>query len=297
MSSVSGSFYDLNQVADLKYGESSTEKARLEKAAKEFETLFVNELLKTARKAEQALSEDSPFNSEETKTFQGMLDQEFALALGRQGTMGIAQMLVQQLSQRQDQAVKGEMIMPERNLSLRAPKAIDRASVQGLDLSQLDSRQARFVNTVALHAKSAAEKLGVPVSHIVAQAALESGWGEHVPQTDSGSSHNLFGIKTGTQWQGEQSVKHTQEFIAGRWVTERASFRAYPSLTEGLNDYAEFIQKPRYAQAIGNPEGYFEALQAGGYATDPDYAEKARRVLTQVQSLLAVTADSKETDA
>lgn len=293
MNSVSGSFYDLNKVSDLKYGDASTETVRLKQAAKEFETLFVNELLKTARKAEQALSEDSPFNSEETKTFQGMLDQEFALALGRQGTMGIADMLVRQFTQRQDQTVKGEMIMPERNLALRAPSVSDAQAVQGLDLTQLDSSQAKFVNTVALHAKGAAKELGVPVSHIVAQAALESGWGKHIPD----SSNNLFGIKTGSSWQGDQTVKETQEFIAGRWITERASFRAYPSLTEGLNDYAQFIQKPRYADAVGNPSGYFEALQEGGYATDPNYAQKARSVLTQVEALLAVTADSKETDA
>lgn len=297
MSTVGGSYYDLNQVTELKYGDSSTEQARLKKVAKEFETLFVNELLKTARKAEQALSEDSPFNSEETKTFQGMLDQEFALALGRQGTMGIADMLVRQFSPREQQAINGEMIMPERNLSLKAITPQQTKAVRGVEISQLDGTKANFVNTVARHARSAAERLGVPVSHIVAQAALESGWGQFVPETDAGSSHNLFGIKTGSQWQGDRAVKDTQEFKGGRFVTERASFRAYPNLTDALNDYAAFIEKPRYQQALNNPEGYFEALQAGGYATDPNYADKARKVLTQVESLLAVTADSKETDA
>lgn len=297
MNQIGGSFYDLNQVTDLKFGDKTTEQARLKQAAKEFETLFVNELLKTARKAEQALSDDSLFNSEETKTFQGMLDQEFALALGRQGTMGIADMLVRQFSPREQQSLKGEMLMPERNIALKpiTPKATQ--SLSGVDLTQLDSRQAQFVNKLALHARGAAEKLGVPVSHIVAQAALESGWGQHVPAAGQASSNNLFGIKSGSAWTGEVAVKETQEFIAGRWVTERAAFRAYPSLTEGLNDYAEFIQRPRYEAALNNPDGYFEALQAGGYATDPEYAKKARDVLTQVEALLVVTTDSKETDA
>ena len=293
-----GAFHDLNQLSELKYGDASTEKDRLEKAAREFETMFVNELFKSARKTQELLAKDNPMHSSEMSTYQGMLDQEMALQMGRQGGMGIADMLVRQFTDRQDSPEPKELRRTPQDFSpLEITKAAPPASMPIMPAARVETsvkpvettpKQENFVNKMAVFAKGAADKLGIPVSHIVAQAALESGWGEHVPASEYGrTSHNYFGIKAQPGWNGEAVVKETQEFKQGLWVTERAAFRAYPGMQQALDDYAQFIQKPRYEAALNNPEGYFEALQDGGYATDPDYAEKARSVLNQVEAILA----------
>lgn len=294
----SGAFHDLNQLADLKYDKSGSEKERLSKVAREFETMFVNELFKSARKTQELLAKDNPLHSSEMSTYQGMLDQEMALQMGRQGGMGIADMLVRQFTDRQDSPEPKELRRTPQDFSpLEITKAPPKPAMAIMPAARVDKeiepvattpKQENFVNKMAAFARSAADKLGVPVSHIVAQAALESGWGEHVPANEYGrSSHNYFGIKAQPSWAGDAVVKETQEFKQGLWVTERAAFRAYPGMQQALNDYADFIQKPRYEAALNNPDGYFEALQDGGYATDPNYAEKARSVLNQVEAILA----------
>ncbi len=299
---VAGGFHDLTSVTELKYGDQSTEKERLHKVAKEFETLFVNEMLKSARKANEVLAEDNPLNSEEVKTFQGMLDNELALSLGRQGKLGIADMLVRQFGGADKEAVPpSEMTQPIRPLTRQ--RSVDDGAINNIDaagrvdIAHLKPEQTQFVKKMAAFAKGAADRLGVPVSHIVAQAVLESGWGQHVPKAqDGGSSYNFFGIKA-SNWDGDKAVINTQEFKQGLWVTEEAAFRAYGGMREALDDYANFIERPRYQDAINNPDGYFEALQQGGYATDPSYADKARSVLTQVQAVLADNSANQETGA
>lgn len=299
---VVGGFYDLNAVTELKFGDSSTETERLQKVAKEFETLFVNEMLKSARKANEVLADDNPLNSEEVKTFQGMLDNELALTLGRQGKLGVADMLVRQFGGEPKTAVPAEqMVQPLRPLARERSVdsgAINQVAQAGrVDLGGVKPEQTQFVKKMAAFAQGAADRLGVPVSHIVAQAALESGWGKHVPKAeDGGSSYNFFGIKAGG-WDGDKAVINTQEYKQGLWVTEQAAFRAYSGMREALNDYASFVERPRYQDAINNPAGYFEALQTAGYATDPSYADKARSVLTQVEKILAVNPGNQETGA
>lgn len=135
-----------------------------------------------------------------------------------------------------------------------------------------------FVRSVWPHAKQAAEALGVPAKALVAQAALETGWGRRLVGTDGGaSSHNLFGIKAGRSWNGRSAEAATHEFVDGTRVNQRARFRAYGSTAESFADYARLLQAPRYAAARGAGEDvgrFASALQTAGYATDPNYAAK-----------------------
>ncbi len=136
-----------------------------------------------------------------------------------------------------------------------------------------------FVRDLWPHAEQAASELGVSAEVIVAQAALETGWGQHSMKKPDGSiAFNLFGIKAGTDWQGQQVSQSTLEYRQGGMQREQASFRAYDSVSEAMQDYVDFVQSsPRYQQALnhqGSDSRYIRGLQQGGYATDPNYADK-----------------------
>ena len=136
-----------------------------------------------------------------------------------------------------------------------------------------------FVRDLWPHAEKAAAQLGVSTEVIVSQAALETGWGRHSMKKPDGSiAFNLFGIKAAADWQGQQVSQSTLEFRQGSMQREQASFRAYDSVAESMQDYVDFVQSsPRYQQALnhqGSDSQYVRGLQRGGYATDPHYADK-----------------------
>ena len=154
---------------------------------------------------------------------------------------------------------------------------IDQSAATAYAASVPDSPEA-FVAELWPHAQRAAAELGVSPKALLAQAALETGWGRHLPKrTDGSSGNNLFGIKRGGSWQGETLGANTREFLAGKQVTERADFRAYSSAAESFQDYVALLKtSPRYANALGieSPREFANALQQAGYATDPRYAAK-----------------------
>ncbi|WP_221794710.1 glucosaminidase domain-containing protein [Oceanobacter mangrovi] len=140
-----------------------------------------------------------------------------------------------------------------------------------------------FVAALYPHAKAVAAELGVDARAIVAQAALETGWGQHMITDEQGrNSFNFFGIKADSRWQGDSVSVMTHEYHQGVRVNESAEFRSYASLEQGLRDYADFLSNSeRYQQAIGQglaADQYGHALQQAGYATDPDYGSKIERI-------------------
>ncbi|MEA2119466.1 flagellar assembly peptidoglycan hydrolase FlgJ [Halovibrio sp. HP20-50] len=149
----------------------------------------------------------------------------------------------------------------------------------------------QFMQTLASPAKAASATTGVPAELILAQAALETGWGRHEIATRSGAnSHNLFGIKAGSQWQGETTDIVTHEYIDGRRTQVVDSFRVYDSYEHAFTDYASLIgNNPRYAGVVDAPTAEHAAreLQRGGYATDPLYADKLVAVMNSIGPLNA----------
>ena len=125
--------------------------------------------------------------------------------------------------------------------------------------------------------------MGIDPAVLVAQSALETGWGKKVIQADQGSSFNLFGIKADGRWDGKAATVSTVEFRDGLAVLEKASFRAYDSLSGSFNDYVDFLKSnPRYQQAldkVSDNKEFLAELQDAGYATDPKYAEKILGIL------------------
>jgi flagellar protein FlgJ len=159
---------------------------------------------------------------------------------------------------------------------------------------------AGFVRAMAPHAAAAAQKLGVSVRALLAQAALETGWGKHLPQRhDGSSSFNLFGIKAGGGWGGDKVSVPTLEYEDGVAVRRRDTFRAYGSPADAFADYARMLtDNPRYAQALGKGEnvaGFAHALSRGGYATDPAYAAKLTAIANSPQMREALASLGTET--
>lgn len=159
----------------------------------------------------------------------------------------------------------------------------------------------QFIKLVWNDAKSAAAELGVQPEVLVAQAALETGWGKYIIQNrDGSSSHNLFNIKADRRWDGETAQKQTSEFVSERKVKQHASFRSYDNYKQSFSDYVRFIkQSARYQNALGyahDGEKFVTELQKAGYATDPRYAEKISNIM-QRESVKNVIASLKTLDA
>ncbi|RAI72722.1 flagellar assembly peptidoglycan hydrolase FlgJ [Pseudomonas fluorescens] len=147
----------------------------------------------------------------------------------------------------------------------------------------------QFVNTMLPMAREAAARIGVDPRYLVAQAALETGWGKSVMRAQDGSSsHNLFGIKAGTSWQGNSARAITSEFRNGQMVKETAEFRSYDSYKDSFHDLVTLLQtNNRYQDVVksaDNPEQFVRELQKAGYATDPDYASKISQIAKQMTS-------------
>ena len=173
-------------------------------------------------------------------------------------------------------------------------QALDRMAQGALDVAGTAAKllpggdPVGFVRALAPHAELAAKKLGVSVRALLAQAALETGWGKHLPSHgDGSSSNNLFGIKAGSSWDVDKVSVPTLEYENGVAVRRRDQFRAYDSPSESFADYASLLaDSPRYAQALGQGEnvaGFARALVHGGYATDPSYVAKITAIANSPQ--------------
>lgn len=292
---MSRSVHDLGSLDTLRAAAKSGDNGALEEAAKQFEAIFVQMLLKSMRKAQEAIADkDSPFNSEQVKFYRDMHDQQLATDLSTNGSIGLANIIVQQMGTNQGvmpaSAVRsnGDLSILNRNQVLNRQKSEDAVFGPYLPDTSNNKRAAfespkDFVESLYPQAIAAAEKLNIHPKALLAQAAVETGWGKYVIHQGNGnSSHNLFGIKADKRWDGEKAVVDTLEYVNQVPEKQQAAFRSYQNYEGSLNDYVEFIQgNPRYRQATEqtqNPDKYFDALQEAGYATDPAYADKVMSV-------------------
>lgn len=148
--------------------------------------------------------------------------------------------------------------------------------------------QQAFVEAMTPLAEGAASQLGVAPEVLVAHAALETGWGQQpIRRADGSDTHNLFGIKAGGAWAGESATSATTEYVADAPVAQQARFRAYASSAQSFQDLAQMLSsQPRYRAALGTGNdamAYGQALQRGGYATDPAYAQKLAQVAAHLK--------------
>ncbi len=298
-------FFDLGDLNTLRQdalksgGDQQASNEALKKAAAQFESIFTQMLMKSMRKANEAMEDkNSPFNSSGVKFFQEMHDQQLSLELSKKGSLGLADLIVKQLSPNVEGYKPSSVLRNNAQLPIqkpvpeqvpefirRQPETVSEvANVKRADEQPRFDSPESFISEMWEHAKTAAQKIGLNPAVMIAQAALETGWGKHViTKQDGSSSLNLFNIKADRSWQGEHAKKMTLEFEKGLPVQKHASFRAYESIKDSVNDYVDFLQSnPRYSQALNKtdkPEKYLDELQQAGYATDPNYAEKIKNVL------------------
>lgn len=378
----SGAYTDLNRLHQLKVGEGRDSEANIRKVAQEFESLFLAEMMKAMRAAGDVLADDNFMNSNESKTYRDMYDQQLSVTLSQGKGMGMADVLTRQLSQAPKPSTANpftqEAIAPvtaaetpaaapvinslqpkinnvsltsqrddtallnQRRLALpataagrslagigaAAQKTLSNGLAQQSNPIRQDWQAARsypapreralevagqattataadlnrkqfaspeeFVATMMPMAEQAAKKLGVDPRYLVAQAALETGWGKSIIRSgEGGSSHNLFGIKA-HGWGGASAKVTTTEFVQGVKVKEKADFRSYDSFEQSFNDYVSFLQSNgRYSQALqatANPDRFVNELQQAGYATDPQYARKISQIAQKMQTYQQVAS-------
>ena len=248
------------------------QRAAIRESARQFEALFMNELLKSMR---EASFKSGLLDSEESNLANDLLDQQWATQMTGM-PRGLSEMIERQLTQQLDAAMQRGA--EPSSLGGAAPVSQGGAGLQP------SAVQKAFVAQHRQAALAVSRESGIPAGFMIGQAAHETGWGRsEIRAADGSNSHNLFGIKATGNWQGKVAEVTTTEYIDGvpRKVTAR--FRAYDSYADAFRDYARLIgNSPRYAQVMENlhsSQAFAQQLQRAGYATDPQYASKLSRVI------------------
>ncbi|MDR4515676.1 flagellar assembly peptidoglycan hydrolase FlgJ [Nitrosomonas sp.] len=334
---------DSKSIDDLHLLSKQDSKKALQEAAKQFEALFLQMLIKSMR---DATLKSGLIDSQQTQFYTEMYDQQLAQTMSSKG-IGLADIMVEQLTRtyntdqnpqqpkyvtehgnadaslirpgktlddRQDALatdqstqlwpnnhVRTEIPVPENITAQQPTSSSDKSALLWPDAHSITDKTPKntvsqpafaasasgktehFINALMPHASNAAETTGIPAHFMLAQAALESGWGKfEIRHPDNSPSHNLFGIKAGTSWKGETVETITTEYINGVPQKMIEKFRAYGSYEEAFRDYANLLSNnPRYADVVNsqNAADFAHGLQRAGYATDPQYADKLLRIL------------------
>ncbi|WP_241984167.1 flagellar assembly peptidoglycan hydrolase FlgJ [Aliidiomarina sedimenti] len=307
----SNSVYDLQQLDDLRQRGLNNDESALRAAAEQFEALFMNMLMKGMRAANKVFEDgENPFSSRDVEFFQDMHDNQLTSELSQQGTLGLAELMVQQLSPTGTADHTPSDLLPAQRFNgsshqtahSQSDEAVPYQDARGTqdELAAANNRRSdnmvladradwrpgnpiEFLETLAPYAKQVSEEAGIAPESVLAQAALETGWGRHVVADDNGSSNNLFNIKADNRWDGDRAQTMTTEYYNGQPQRESAFFRSYQSVADSFHDYVDFLQtNPRYQRAleVGQDAGQFvEELQQAGYATDPSYARKLQTIM------------------
>ena len=336
-------YTDLSGLSALKRDAKTQSPEAVRKVAQQFESIFTKMVLSSMRQANASFG-DQLFGSDQQQFYQGMFDDQLAVEMTKGKGLGLADMLVQQLSrsglvkgaapgdvakgaasagtaaggataggaavrgaQRALSAAPSTAAGTMRFATTRtgATATASNADTASIAAASTDSSSAsttpstssttsstpfwqaaspeEFVQKLWPCAEEAGKALGIDPKHLLAQAALETGWGKSLPcDTDGTSSFNFFGIKAGQSWQGDSVSVKTLEFEGGVPVPKQAKFRSYDSAADSFRDYVEVLRNnPRFAGALntGNDaKAFASALQRGGYATDPRYAMKIETI-------------------
>ncbi len=279
---------DARALAALRNGAARDPKAAIKETAKQFETLFMQQLLKGMREAQSAMS-SGMLTNQGTQLGNDMLDAEYAKKISG-APCGLADVIARQLERQM-----GNVVSPAAAES--GAKPVGAASGSGHSAVPASQRQIDFVQRHTEAARAAEAQTGIPASFMVAQAAHESGWGRHeIKNADGSTSFNVFGIKAGPGWSGRVAEVTTTEVIDGTARKVTAKFRAYDSYEAAFNDYARLMKdSPRYSRVVADAStgatgaaGFAQGLQRAGYATDPAYADKLTRVINTTLRLQRV---------
>jgi flagellar protein FlgJ len=273
-SALQGLNADARSIANLKNQASSDPKSAIRQAAQQFESLFMQELMKSMR---QSTLGTGMLDNEGSKLGTELLDSQLSTKMsGLPG--GLADVIARQLERQMGVPASGQA-SPQAAAAAALRTGADPAQVQkGLNNAQ------SFVKQHQEAARAVEAETGIPAGFLIAQAAHETGWGKRdIRGADGTPSHNLFGIKAGANWKGPVAEITTTEYIGGRPQKVVQKFRAYASYEESFADYAKLMKdNPRYERVLAgaaDAKTFAQGLQRAGYATDPAYADKLTRVI------------------
>jgi flagellar protein FlgJ len=288
---------DAKSLGALKMQAGKSSPAAIKETAKQFESLFMRELMKSMREATMKSGMlDSPGGDLGTD----LLDQQFAVQMSGQPG-GLSDLIAQQLTRQMGNAGAapanpGENVHSPNTVSAqKAPVSTASTSLGSKSTRRPTESQSNFVQKHAQVATEVEKATGIPANFMLGQAGHETGWGKFEIKVKGGaSSHNLFGIKAGPGWTGKTADVTTTEFVNGVAQKRVASFRAYDSYADAFKDYARMIsESPRYAKAreqTGSAQAYASSLQKAGYATDPHYADKLSQAINTTQQIRGAQA-------
>ncbi len=280
-------YTNLNGLAALKKDPSSPQ--AIKAVAQQIDAMFLQMMLKSMRDAGAEVGES---DSNEMGMYQDMFDKQIALNLSQHQGLGLGAQLTRQLAAAAGAApASAAPAAPPTTSGLTtgalpgSSPAVDTEAGGAQSAEAVTANSAgEFVNEVFPAIQRAAQTLGVSPLAMLAQAALETGWGRRMARTaDGASSLNLFGIKADDGWTGPRVAAETVEFSGGVATQRRTAFRAYGSVEESVNDFARLLSSsPRYREALArgsDTQAYVQGIGRSGYATDPAYANKLNDIL------------------
>lgn len=313
----SANYTDFKSLQALKTPGHENDPRTIAQVAKQFESMYIGLMLQSMREATRSLNPDDELNSQESEFYQDMFDKQMSVNLSSHGGIGLADVIARQMTQHQTStpdtdvnavsSTSGNHLPPPGTVTTAPaspvmtntpPVKVDTPAQKPSSLGPVsqaapifDGSPQAFISAMLPHARAAAAGLGISPRVIIAQAALETGWGKSVKT----GQLNLFGIKADGAWQGDSIRQPTLECKDGVLQKEHANFRAYSSIAASVHDYVNFLKSnPRYQQAIkagNNEKAFVHHLSSAGYATDPHYANKLARILNS-SSLAAIGSSS-----
>lgn len=312
---VKDSYLDQNALNSVKAMGRKNDPQALKEISKKFEGIFVQQMLKSMRDANEVFAKGNELSSSEVKFHQDMLDQQMVLNLTSGKGIGLATSMYQQMiksygkSQDADLKKTDISIKPSLEINSVLPALNSDPAVKKIDATDSHKKVSNeksvlktaeeFVEKLKPYALKAAEMLNIKADVLLAQAALETGWGKSLIHDKQGnSSFNIFNIKATGGWQGKSVTVNTLEYENGVTKQEKSGFRHYDDLLQSFNDYVNLIKNnPRYEKALAAGDDsieYAKALQQAGYATDPHYADKIKQILKSDVIRSAVNIDSDD---
>lgn len=295
---------DVQGAQSLRARAASGDPEALRGAARQFEAMVVQIMLKTMRQTRFTAEGDTFGDSNNLKVYQDLLDQQWAQKMVTGKGLGFADAIVKRLGveaagkaiqERLDADIAGlseSTAALAEQMAAPAPapvSAAQPATPAVIPAAQASDRPGQFLASLLPHARQAEAATGVPARFILGHAALESGWGQReIRDADGQASHNLFGIKA-TGWTGANAEVTTTEYRQGLAMKVSQRFRAYADYAEAFTDYARLLQQ-RYGDAVAagdDAAAFAQGLARGGYATDPAYADKLQRTIASVSERLA----------
>ena len=283
---VQGLAADATSLNNLKLKAGQDGKGAIKEAAKQFESLFMREIIKSMREAttKSGLMEDSAGESMATD----LLDQQMAVQMtGLPG--GLSEAIERQLARQMDPSSNGAAAKGVSAYQ-RAARNESQVGASAGTPGRITESQTAFVSKLGTAASRVSAEAGIPASFMLGQAGHETGWGKsEIRNADGSDSFNLFGIKATGGWTGKVAEITTTEYINGEPKKVTAKFRAYDSYEDSFRDYARLVStNPRYQTAmqnLGSAQAFATQLQKAGYATDPQYAAKLSRAINTTLNL------------